>query len=152
MPKKGPRDIIECGDCGKLKSHYAKRLCVSCYNRQRYAAAAKVPCARCHKDRFHFCHGLCRACYRTERKFQKKYGIEFADYDVMLQVQAGRCIVCDREFGKRKPHVDHCHSTGMVRGLLCYTCNVGLGSFGDDPDRLRSAALYIESHRARKVA
>lgn len=101
---------------------------------------------------FHFSGKMCRGCYRTSRKFEREYGITFQDFDVMFAAQDGRCVICSEEFGERKPHVDHCHATGMARGLLCYKCNVGLGSFEDNPERLRAAAKYIEAHRARKVA
>ena len=61
----------------------------------------------------------------------------------MLERQAGLCPICRRGLGD-KPHVDHDHETGEVRGLLCFTCNVGLGNFGDDVERLRRGARYLE--------
>jgi hypothetical protein len=42
--------------------------------------------------------------------------------------------------------VDHCHTTGKVRGLLCSTCNTALGSFQDNPAYLKAAIHYLESH------
>lgn len=61
--------------------------------------------------------------------------------------QNGRCAICGRA-PTNKPksgglHVDHCHKTGAVRGLLCTGCNKGLGCLGDDEDRLRSAIDYL---------
>ena len=56
----------------------------------------------------------------------------------MLERQAGLCPICRRGLGD-KPHVDHDHETGEVRGLLCFTCNVGLGNFSDDVERLQRA-------------
>jgi len=41
-------------------------------------------------------------------------------------------------------HVDHCHQTGRVRGVLCFNCNSAIGKLGDDPDAVRRAAAYLE--------
>ncbi len=65
----------------------------------------------------------------------------------------GECPICgilmDWE-GPRKyrPHLDHDHISGEVRGLLCHMCNVGLGHFLDNPTTLRSAARYLEDPRS----
>lgn len=75
------------------------------------------------------------------------YGVSQQQYEAMLAEQGGLCAVCRTdEWGGRHgvPHVDHDHSTGAVRGLLCDNCNQGLGRFGDDPTRLRAAAEYLE--------
>jgi hypothetical protein len=47
--------------------------------------------------------------------------------------------------------MDHDHATDQLRDLLCTDCNIGLGCFGDDPARLRAAALYVESHRQLRL-
>lgn len=67
---------------------------------------------------------------QRDRSLRKRYGIGQADYDVLLAAQNGGCAVCAAAPGKRPLAVDHCHSTGVVRGLLCYRCNI--------------AAAYIE--------
>jgi hypothetical protein len=66
----------------------------------------------------------------------------------MRDEQHGACAICERPFTKT-PHVDHDHATGAVRALLCDGCNVGLGRFQDDPERMEAAAAYIRSHRQR---
>lgn len=92
----------------------------------------------------------------AERHYALKryYGLTGEDYGRMLAAQGGVCEVCSRPEVRLRPdgtptplHVDHDHETGKVRSLLCYTCNSGLGSFADDPARLRAAADYIERHR-----
>lgn len=63
------------------------------------------------------------------------------DYDRLLEEQDGRCALCESEM--KRAVVDHDHDTGKVRGLLCDTCNTGLGKFGDNAERLEAAAEYV---------
>lgn len=78
----------------------------------------------------------------------RRYGITVDYYNSMLAKQGGGCALCGcKDSGcskKDRLHVDHCHTTGKVRGLLCTNCNQGLGKFKDNPDRLRKAAEYLE--------
>jgi hypothetical protein len=74
------------------------------------------------------------------RKRPRKYGISEEIYEYMVADQAGRCLVCRR---KSKLCVDHDHQTGIVRGLLCHSCNTGLGFFKDNPVLLRRAIVYL---------
>lgn len=77
----------------------------------------------------------------------KNYGITQADFDWMLAFQENKCGICAKALdGRRKlhkPHVDHCHKTKKVRGLLCSNCNTGIGFLGEDPVILRRAAGYL---------
>lgn len=74
-----------------------------------------------------------------------RFGITPADYVRMLAEQKGLCAICRcPPPAKKRFHVDHCHRTKRVRGLLCAHCNPGLGWFVDDPARLRAAADYLE--------
>lgn len=79
-----------------------------------------------------------------ERHRLRKYGLAADDYVVLFVTQGGVCASCGSAPAEGKSLcVDHCHITGRVRGLLCTTCNVGLGMFNDDPDRLRAAIAYL---------
>lgn len=69
------------------------------------------------------------------------YGIEPEQYDIMFQEQKGLCAICQK---KKKLCVDHDHSTGKVRGLLCHNCNRGLGSFYDNTSFLNKAVEYLQ--------
>ncbi len=76
-----------------------------------------------------------------ESRLKKKYGITRDDFDKMVDAQVGLCAVC-----LRKPlrlHVDHCHETGRIRGLLCGSCNRAIGLLGDCPESLRRAIDYL---------
>ena len=75
---------------------------------------------------------------------KRKYGITLADYDAMLLAQGGGCAICAApEPDGQSLHVDHDHDTGAVRGLLCFTCNAGIGMFGHDIDLLSAAVAYL---------
>jgi hypothetical protein len=90
---------------------------------------------------------LVRAIYR-ESHFKRAYGISVAQRDAMLEAQGGVCAVCGSgEPGTKKGwHVDHCHKTKKVRGILCHGCNAAAGHAKDDPSRLRQIAAYLERH------
>ena len=77
------------------------------------------------------------------------YNLTPDDFYTMLAVQGGGCAICGREEGRtgQRLHVDHCHVTGVVRGILCHICNAGLGVFGDDTEKMRAAIAYLEHHR-----
>lgn len=85
---------------------------------------------------------------KRDERLRKQFGISAADYDTILAGQGGGCAICGSPHGdgwKRRLHVDHCHTTGVVRGLLCSECNLGIGKLGDDPARLDRAALYLRA-------
>jgi hypothetical protein len=72
----------------------------------------------------------------------RRYGIGAAEVEELIRKQGGVCPICDRP---EPEHVDHDHATKKVRGVTCFNCNGGLGQFGDDPERLRRAAEYLEA-------
>ncbi|WP_406168959.1 endonuclease VII domain-containing protein [Streptomyces sp. NBC_00996] len=82
---------------------------------------------------------------RIRERVLAGYGMDAEQYAALFQAQGGVCAICKRpEVTGRSMPVDHCHETGEVRGLLCTSCNLGLGRFADDPVRLRAAADYLE--------
>ena len=84
-----------------------------------------------------------------------KYGITIDDYNAMLAKQKGICATdgClndgSEDKRRRRLFVDHCHTTGKVRGLLCCTCNRVLGMMKESPELIRGLAKYIEETNAR---
>lgn len=87
---------------------------------------------------------------KNRKRVTMRYGITVEDYDRMLVVQGGKCALCFAEPvdepGKRL-HVDHCHDTGKVRGLLCVACNTGMGKLRDNVEVLKRAIEYLEKNR-----
>lgn len=88
-----------------------------------------------------------RAWYQKHRQEQldayrlRTYGITPEEYAARIASQDGRCAICRQPMVK--PHVDHDHATGVVRGILCGGCNAGIGNFADDPLRLEAAIRYL---------
>lgn len=82
---------------------------------------------------------------------RSRYGISPERYEEMLQQQSGVCAICASPPNPNgiksasRLHVDHDHSSGLVRRLLCLNCNRGIGYFGDDPQRLEAAAHYLRT-------
>lgn len=73
------------------------------------------------------------------------YNLELSAYEDMVREQRGVCKICGKTDSKgRRLAVDHCHETGLVRGLLCDKCNKGLGQFSDSPELVRKALEYLE--------
>lgn len=71
------------------------------------------------------------------------YGITTRQYENMLEQRGGKCPICGRP--DAAPHIDHCHKTGKVRGLLCRRCNIALGMLLDNPHACLRAAVYLQS-------
>ena len=80
-------------------------------------------------------------------RLKNKFGITLSDYNETLKSQGGVCAVCSNQCSAgRSLAVDHNHDTGQTRGLLCSTCNRGLGYFKDRVELLRAAIIYLEKH------
>jgi hypothetical protein len=108
----------------------------------------------------------CRACVRDAQKrfaatpdgkkavrrwedrsrLKYRYGVSIEDYERRVSLQAGKCAICNRVptsgRGKRL-QIDHDHTTGRFRGLLCHKCNTALGTFGDDLEGVMKVVAYL---------
>lgn len=95
----------------------------------------------------------CRQCdelRKYKRFIQKTYDIDWNSYESMLDSQNGCCAICKSRISSSRTtrlFVDHCHTSGVVRGLLCSACNHALGLFKDSPTILKSALNYLEAGR-----
>jgi hypothetical protein len=88
----------------------------------------------------------CKACRAAEGRanhLKRSYGLTEAERDAMVAAQRGLCAIC---LDALPVHVDHCHKTGRVRGVLCFNCNSAIGKLRDDPDAARRAATYLEGN------
>lgn len=82
-------------------------------------------------------------------KLKFHYGITPEEYYTILDAQGGGCAICGGLQSKngRALHVDHDHSSGKVRGILCDRCNTSIGKFDESPTLLRKAAAYVEAYK-----
>jgi len=85
-----------------------------------------------------------------------RYKLTRKQRDKILEDQGGVCAICNVQltYEKAEPNkkgdvvcVDHCHTTGEIRGILCRKCNVGIGKFDDNPDLLVEAAKYLKGEK-----
>jgi dCMP deaminase len=144
-----------CDDCNKplkrkskKKSRDGKRRCKSCLGkksncdrRQKYAADGTSAHQVYAKDNIKY------QIRNRDRYLKNTYGISLELFDVMLERQGGVCAICKQtEDDGKHLSVDHDHSTGDVRGLLCQKCNRAIGSLQDDISIIRSASLYLLRH------
>lgn len=81
--------------------------------------------------------------FARKTNLKAKYGITLEQYDQMFNKQGGVCAICGRPPKIRRLAVDHDHKTGIVRGLLCFRCNYGLGFWKDDKQLLGAALTYL---------
>lgn len=95
----------------------------------------------------------CVACARIAAltAYRKRvYGLEADRVQEMLLAQQFKCLICQKPFGTNRHglpefHVDHCHSTLAIRGLLCGMCNPGIGRFGEDVSLISRAIEYLRT-------
>ena len=133
------------------------------YTTQVVGADGLRPCSRCNRRKppqaFHrsksrpdglqaWC-SKCSAASQAEYQLMRRFGITLATFRNLLKQQGGGCAICGCKLGmsrlgrRLRLCVDHCHRTGAVRGILCNSCNNGLGRFRDDPAMLERAADYL---------
>ncbi|MBT2399026.1 endonuclease VII domain-containing protein [Streptomyces sp. ISL-100] len=114
-----------CRQCGQVKPHSEWH---------RNSTASDGLSTRCK---------ACRAIQGRAGHLKRQYGLTEAERDEMISAQMGICSIC---LAAPAVHVDHCHETGRVRGVLCFNCNSAIGKLGDDPDTLRRAVAYLEGN------
>lgn len=133
---------MKLAECHPSRKAHARGLCGACYQKWRHenkpdahekykAYQRELSKTEKHKERLRAHRRSKDPKYVRSRRCQnlrKKYGITADQYDEMLAAQGGGCAICTRKPGKGPLHVDHCHDTGAVRGILCHQCNWYLGT------------------------
>lgn len=134
--------ILECKTCGlRAKSHAMTRHLAKCGT-----ACSVKNCSDTHHMK-----GYCRHHFKMSQA-ASYYGIPMKEMLKIFSRAGGKCEICKKdlvlhgsEYKSRKnvACIDHCHSTGKVRGLLCFNCNSGLGHFSDDINKIKHALKYL---------
>lgn len=131
-----------CSDaCRKAASDRKCAARINAYQRA-YRKATYVPRPRKHEN-------------DADMRLKKNYGISLQEWRELREQQGGKCPICGTELcsdPSHKTHVDHCHETGAVRGILCASCNTGLGKFNDSIGTLEAAVKYLYEARLASTA
>ncbi len=115
-----------------------------CYTCGQSKEKSEFPVA---KDKRNGIRTCCKACTRDQARILhnlRNYNLTQVRLEELLVEQNNACKICLRSFDKIRRVVDHDHKTGLVRGLLCNSCNTGLGKFADDPTSLQRASEYLK--------
>lgn len=130
----------DCPGCGEPRNETSCYVRV-CRGRARLSHLCKACCLSREKSRYASDPARARRL-----ALLRKYKLSDADFSLLLARANGVCEICASPF-QGAPHVDHCHATGKVRGLLCSQCNTALGLFKDSVGHLRSAVDYLQHNQ-----
>lgn len=87
----------------------------------------------------------------TDWHYRSNYGISYEDFILLAGKQQNKCAICSTTIvfsgrGANRAVMDHCHTTGNIRGVLCSSCNQGIGLLREDIDILKGSILYLENY------
>lgn len=153
--------------CHPDRAHKCRGLCSACYQKEKAKTGwslrgRKARTNVCgHADKPHAGRGMCGACLtrdardrdrngdrikRKDYQLRATYGITLAEFHARYEAQGSVCALCRKAVPvERNRHVDHCHDTGRIRGILCFDCNKGLGLLGDSPESIKRALDYVSA-------
>lgn len=149
--KRVGKPCIVCATPKEVGVPKGARLCLKC-------AAICTGCGERPRAKQHRHCSVCMAKAdkirnaKPERKYREritrvksKYKVSRKDAELLVEKKS--CDACGNS--KLKLHVDHCHTSGAVRGVLCFTCNVALGNLKDSLERLEMLIKYLKAHHAK---
>ena len=151
----GEKKCTKCKETKKIDEFYTSKQkidglnpwCKRCKLDQN-KQYAKNPEVAARKKAWREKYNLSTTDLRKFSRMKRLYGVNFEEYMEMMDSQNGKCAICkDKLIMKRRGiHIDHCHNTDKVRGLLCKSCNAGLGFFKDNKESLRNAIQYLKKN------
>lgn len=117
-------------------------MCPRCEESKPLDEFPKKGLQRNGEQRYAYCKP-CHSSYQRENKLRNIFSLTVDDYEAMAEHQGGVCAICLRPPASKRLHVDHDHSTGLIRGLVCWNCNKTLGFWRDDQERFIRASAYL---------
>lgn len=135
--------VQECVGCRVVKPFSEFHVC---RNRSSGFRSRCKPCTSLYMRGWHKTRPPPSAEKGRDKHLRQRYGLSHADYTTILQAQNSCCAICgtaEPGSGFNHFHVDHDHTTGRIRGLLCARCNQALGLFREDPRVITRAAAYL---------
>lgn len=163
----------KCGDLKPLEAYYSKvrgngnvryeSWCISCYSSYKKSLKPSVlpevnkTCTVCGDEKHHSSFSrngrskdglmahckLCKKDIDLECNLKRKYGLDTVTFNAMKKEQEYKCLICKKD---KSLVVDHCHSSGRVRGLLCHQCNTLIGFAGEDVNIFERAIQYVRRY------
>jgi hypothetical protein len=139
-------ELKQCSKCGEHKTEAE-------FQRRADTGKLRNDCRMCRSKenllRYQTNQSTKEAHSRASLKsyLKQRYGMTVEQYQKMFDEQGGKCAICQRpETVAKRLSVDHCHTTGKVRSLLCHNCNAGIGHFKENPEVLSEAITYLQRH------
>ena len=141
-------EFKKCTKCGRIKlsTEFSKRS-----DSNKLRSNCKKCVTKSNLTRYHNGGKELQAA-RARKALLKKYEITEEFYEEERKAQDYRCKICGKHESNQKHgklYIEHCHDTGLYRGLLCNSCNTGLGAFQDNIDTMLKAAEYVKENRIR---
>lgn len=148
----GPRGTAWCnGTCQSFKP--VRDFAKSKRNRNRLQGVCRK-CSATIAKKYRKHHRVALIAHTRRHNLKRHFGITPDVYNSMFSAQNGLCALCGNpetalyKGNRRRLAVDHDHTTGKIRGLLCTRCNNGIGAFGDSINLLKTAISYLQKHRS----
>ena len=126
---------------GMCMQHYSKKRMYGDPNKTVNFTSKTGMCELDNCSEKHYAKRYCKKHYKQTLKFN----LSFEEYSKKIKESFGLCAICKKEEinNNRTLSIDHNHQTGQVRGILCDTCNMGLGLFMDNKELLKQAIVYL---------
>jgi hypothetical protein len=161
---------MKTAECHPNRKHQARGMCKPCYDRwlksqnpeyKTKQLSNTAAWLRANPDKAKAIQERRKEKYRTDpaerdrvlkvkryARLLRNYGLTGKEYERMVKAQGNKCAICTREGGDRALHLDHCHTTNKVRGLLCHQCNWYLGTLEGGDDVLKRLIDYMAIHKS----